>query len=137
MLRKIAKEDLNDIYRLGSKYDIKFKDKYNLESYIDSDIYLMHLAEECGKVVGFIICTAIKNNVEILLIYVDEDYRGRKIGENLLRSIEENAEEIFLEVSKENTIAFHLYQKCGYDIIATREKYYNGIDALVMKKVLK
>ena len=137
MLRKIAKEDLNRIYTLGCQYDNKFKDKYNLEAYLNNDIYLMHLEEKCGIIVGFIIGTIMTKNVEILLLYVDEEYRNHKIGTKLLKSVEENAKEVLLEVSKENKIALHLYQKSGYEIIATREKYYNGIDALVMKKVLK
>ncbi len=137
MLRKIAKKDLECIYNLGNNYDSKFKDKYNLEAYLDNKIYVMNLDESDGIITGFIIGTIMQEAVEILLIYVDENYRHQGIGKALLQSVEDGAKEIILEVSKNNEVALNLYNKSGYQIIATRQGYYNGIDALVMKKVLK
>lgn len=137
MLRKIAKKDLEYIYNLGNKYDSKFKDKYNLAAYLDNKIYVMNLDESDGIITGFIIGTIMQETVEIILIYVDENYRHQGIGKALLQSVEDGAKEIILEVSKNNEVALNLYNKSGYQIIATRQGYYNGIDALVMKKVLK
>ena len=43
---------------------------------------------------------------------------------------------ITLEVSIKNTEAYNLYLKNGFIEVATREKYYNGVDALLMLKKL-
>ncbi len=137
MLRRITSKDLENVYNLGNLYDSRFREKYNLEEYLDNNIYVMNLDEKDGIITGFIIGTLMEKTAEILLIYVDEKYRGQKIGKALLRSVEDKAEEIILEVSKNNVVALNLYNKSGYQIISTRQGYYNGIDALVMKKVLK
>ncbi len=137
MLRRITSKDLENVYSLGNLYDSRFREKYNLEEYLDNNIYVMNLDEKDGIITGFIIGTLMEKTAEILLIYVDEKYRGQKIGKALLRSVEDKAEEIILEVSKNNVVALNLYNKSGYQIISTRQGYYNGIDALVMKKVLK
>jgi ribosomal-protein-alanine N-acetyltransferase len=41
---------------------------------------------------------------------------------------------IFLEVSAENAPAIALYKKCGFIQNGRRPKYYDGIDAVLMKK---
>ena len=47
-------------------------------------------------------------------------------------------ETISLEVNEKNSIAIHLYERCGFEKIGIRKKYYNGIDnAIIMTKVLK
>ncbi len=137
MLKKVTKNEIKAIYELGTKYDSKFRNKYNLVAYLDSEIYVMNYIQEDKNIVGFIICTLIKKKAEVLLIYVDDRYRGRGYGKELLKSVEKGADEILLEVSKDNNIAYNLYKGAGYEAISIRPKYYNGVDALVMKKVLK
>lgn len=137
MLTAVTNEDLDIIYELGLKYDSKFKQKYDLDFYLNNDLYIL-LAYKDNKIIkGFIICTILSKSLEILLIYVDEKFRNQGIGKILLKGIEESANDILLEVSVLNNIAINLYKKMGYDIISKRPKYYNGIDALVMKKVIK
>ena len=42
---------------------------------------------------------------------------------------------MMLEVGTENTSAIALYEKLGYQTIATRKNYYGqGLDAFVMRK---
>ena len=127
MLKKVTKNEIKAIYELGTKYDSKFRNKYNLVAYLDSEIYVMNYIQEDKNIVGFIICTLIENKAEVL----------RGYGKELLKSVEKGADEILLEVSKDNNIAYNLYKGAGYEAISIRPKYYNGVDALVMKKVLK
>ena len=137
MLRKAVKDDINSIYSLGSLYDSSFAQKYPLEDYLNNEIYFITIDEQKGNLTGFIIGTIIDQSAEVFLIYVSEEYRHEGIGKSLLKSIERNAKDIILEVSKENKIALNLYNNSGYQVIATRPKYYHGVDALVMKKVVK
>ena len=138
MIRSWSQYDIPIIYDLGAKYDSKFSNHYNLEDYLNNPIYMVNVYETNHQVVGFIIITKIIDTVEILLLYVDENYRHQKIGTKLLESIELNDyTRIILEVSKDNLAAKALYDKQGYKIISQREKYYHGVDALVMEKVIK
>ena len=137
MIRRIGINDIEIINKLGSKYDPDFVKKYNLKSYIDKSIYLLHCYDK-GAIEGFIIATKVQETIEILLLYVDENYRRQKVASKLINSLEHysDIENIFLEVSVENEAAIRLYTKLNFEIINVRKKYYNGIDAYIMKKKL-
>lgn len=138
MIRKINNNDFHKIYELGTKYNNKFSNIYNLEQYINNSIYIMNCYEDKQDIKGFVIATKLYDTVEILLIYVDEKYRQQNIGTELIKSLEiDSVKTVLLEVSVENIPAISLYKKMGYAIITTRKKYYKGIDAYIMKKVLK
>lgn len=136
MIRKIKKEDVSTIYTLGQKYKDNFRLTYNLESYIDNNIYIMLCEEENNVIKGFIIATIIDDTVEILLVYVDTLYRRQNIATNLLNNVNKMGKDSFLEVSTENNSAYNLYIKNGYKEVSRRKGYYNGVDAIVMKKVI-
>lgn len=135
MIRKIRKEDISKIYDLGKIYDNRFSSLYDLESYINDNKYEIYVSEN-DNINGFIILTNMYNIKEILLIYVDEKYRGKGIGSKLLKEIENNGDKILLEVSIENIPAISLYKKFDYKVINIRKGYYNGVDAYVMEKKL-
>ncbi len=138
MIRSWTEDDLDTIYKLGTLYDEKFRNHYVLEDYINNDIYEVNVFEIDNTLVGFIISTKIIDTIEILLIYVKDSYRHQQIGTKLLESIElKDYTKIILEVSRDNIPAKSLYDKMGYHIISERKKYYNGVDALVMEKVIK
>jgi ribosomal-protein-alanine N-acetyltransferase len=57
------------------------------------------------------------------------------MGELEKWSQEKQALAMMLEVGTENTRAIALYEKLGYQTIATRKNYYGqGLDAFVMRK---
>lgn len=93
------------------------------------------------KLVGFLVYSLIYDRIEIYYIYVDKNHRNRKIGTKLLNylikiGIDNDCENITLEVSIENEHAIKLYKKCGFVEVAKRERYYKGIDAILMMKKL-
>lgn len=138
MIRKIQSKDISRIYHLGTLYDPLFSNHYRLESYLDNELYIMNCYEEDSIIKGFVIANKLYEKIEILLIYVDKDYRRRGIAKQLLNDLENNnVDSILLEVSIQNISALKLYEKLGYETINIRSKYYNGVDAYVMKKVLK
>lgn len=91
---------------------------------------------------GFAITRTAGPEVELLTIAVHPNFRRQHIAANLMESLkvsaqESGAEEVFLEVSEENTTAISLYKSKGYVVRATRRDYYFGpngkkINALVM-----
>lgn len=86
---------------------------------------------------GFILCSKICDEIEIITFCVSTEARNKKIGQKLLKELQNFAEElkvakIFLEVNENNTIARHLYSSLGYEQISIRKNYYKGKNAVVM-----
>ena len=72
-------------------------------------------------------------------LYVQEEYRGQKIGNKLMSrlisiAIEEHVVNITLEVRVSNEIARNLYKKFGFREVALRKFYYGDEDAILMEK---
>lgn len=90
---------------------------------------------------GFIVWRVVTDEAEIITIGVHPSQRGNGIAESMLVIAENEikksgAKRIFLEVAENNTPARKLYEKHGYQQIGIRPKYYYGIDAILMEKVL-
>lgn len=136
MIRKINKNDFDKITNLGLEYDKEFSNHYNLDIYLNNDVYNAIVFEN-ESIQGFTIYTKIDSHIDIELIYVDKLFRNQKIATQMLEFLEKNNEEIMLEVAVDNIPALNLYKKMGYKVISERKGYYQGVDALVMKKVIK
>lgn len=88
---------------------------------------------------GFIVYRAVADEAEIITIGVAPDARRTGIAAAMLGIIEgdlkkRGVKHIFLEVAADNAPARSLYQGNGYTEIGTRPKYYDGGDAIMMKK---
>ena len=90
---------------------------------------------------GFIVYRATLDEAEIITIGVHPDARNTGIASAMLGIVEgelrkSGIKHIFLEVAENNTPARRLYESNGYTQIGIRPKYYDGIDAIMMKKDL-
>ena len=90
---------------------------------------------------GFIVYRPILDEAEIITIGVHPDARNTGIASAMLGIIEgelkkSGIKSIFLEVAENNAPARRLYESNGYKQIGIRTKYYDGIDAIMMKKDL-
>lgn len=95
---------------------------------------------ENNEIVGFLDYSVIYERAEINYIFVVENYRGKKIASKLLEFMIESCkicENITLEVRKSNIVAISLYKKFGFKEGATREKYYNNENGILMMLVVK
>ena len=138
MIRRIKESDIPFINEIVKNYDKDFMHHYTLDLYLDSDVYLMYLYEEDDVIKGFIICNHLYEKMEILLLFVKDEYRNQGIGKNLVEYLYSLGEDyVTLEVSVENYPALHLYEKLGFKKVGERKKYYKGIDALIMEKDIK
>lgn len=88
---------------------------------------------------GFIVYRAVADEAEIITIGVAPDARRGGIAAAMLGIIEgdlkkRGVKHIFLEVAADNAPARNLYQNNGYAEIGVRPKYYDGVDAIMMRK---
>lgn len=90
---------------------------------------------------GFIVWRAVADEAEIISIGVAPDARRAGIAAAMLGIMENELKKngiksIFLEVAEDNLPARQLYKNNEYNEIGVRPKYYDGIDAIMMKKDL-
>lgn len=92
-----------------------------------------------GRVIGYCGAWLIIDEAHITNIALLPNYRGKKIGEGLLKSMMQlaklkNCYSMTLEVRVSNKVAQNLYRKLGFQDGGIRKQYYsdNGEDALVM-----
>ena len=96
---------------------------------------------EKDKIIGFLLYSLIYDRIEIEQFEVITKERGRGIGDKLLNYLIEKYKDsdiknITLEVKEDNIVAINLYKKYGFKKVSTREKYYDGINGLLMEKTL-
>lgn len=99
--------------------------------------YLLYVND--NYIIGFLEYEDIFDRFEIDNIFVSEEFRhfgfGTKLIEELIKiGKENNINNITLEVKINNYNALGLYNKMGFKKTAIREKYYNGIDGILMEK---
>ncbi len=92
-----------------------------------------------GKIVAYGGIWVILEDSHITTIAVHPDQRGKRLGEEMLvhlldEAIERGASWITLEVRETNDVAQKLYRKYGFTVVSTRRGYYsdNNESALVM-----
>ncbi|MCX8046053.1 ribosomal protein S18-alanine N-acetyltransferase [Anoxybacillus gonensis] len=95
--------------------------------------------EHDGQIIGYCGMWLVMDEAHITNIAVLPEFRGKKLGEALMKQAmvlarEEGAQTMTLEVRVSNTIAQSLYRKLGFLNGGIRKRYYsdNQEDALVM-----
>ncbi len=76
------------------------------------------------KKVGCLLLEKYEDGVLLAEIYLDENYRGKGIGTNILNNILNNNFKVYLWVYKENIPALNFYKKLGFIIKKTTENRY-------------
>ena len=90
MISEINNQDINDFNAIGVLYDKDFIKHYNILSYIDNPIYKIYSYKKDERIIGFIISTLIEKELEILAIYVKEEYRNQNIATSLIKYLISN-----------------------------------------------
>ncbi|MET3927294.1 ribosomal protein S18-alanine N-acetyltransferase [Devosia sp. 2618] len=117
------------------------------ESFLADDSTPVYVAcDPKRRIAGFALIRIAADESELLTIAVDPKWRGKKIGQALLKAtfadlLTTPARKMFLEVSEENAAAIKLYGREGFATISSRKGYYPKADgsaatALVMARDL-
>jgi ribosomal-protein-alanine N-acetyltransferase len=102
--------------------------------------FARYMVMECeGQVIGYGGMWLIMEEAHVTNVAVRAAFRGKKLGERLMRELQMTAsffgaERMTLEVRPSNIIAQRLYEKLGFHSVGVRRGYYtdNREDALVM-----
>ena len=108
----------------------------------DGSIYVA-VIESDGEKAGYAEMRMVAGEAQIYNIVIDKAFRGRGLGEMLLRHLIDRAEElscslVTLEVRGGNEAAMELYHKLGFREVGRRRGYYSkgAEDAVLMDLTL-
>lgn len=144
IVRPMTSEDIDGVFEVEKNC---FEDYWSKQSFRDelknkNARYL--IAETDGKIVGYIGIWLIIDEGHITNVAVHSDFRGRKIGNELMKEMvnlcrENGIVAMTLEVRASNTVAQNLYKKYGFKMAGIRKEYYsdNKEDAVIMWNSLK
>ena len=123
---------------------ICFRDPWSensVASELNNRLSLWLVAEEDGRVAGYVGSQTVCNETDMMNVAVHPDFRRRGIAEALinalvaeLRAMESHC--LTLEVRASNVPAITLYEKLGFAEIGRRKNYYRNPreDALILRK---
>jgi len=136
MIKELDRNDYKLVKELENSFNYVLK---NINNDLDNNpfsYFLLYI--ENGKIVGFINYYLMYEKIEIANFNVLEEYQNKGIGikliEYLINKYKGKVDNITLEVKKNNNKAIHIYKKMGFIMVAIREKYYNGIDGILMER---
>lgn len=126
MIKEIDKESLINIFDINE---------------IESPFRKYFCYEENNEIIGYFCIDIIYEKIELINIFVKNEFRNRKIGSNMLKYLIDFARKsdiynITLEVNEENLYAIKLYENNGFIKKALRKGYYNGNNGILMELIL-
>ena len=77
-----------------------------------------------NKIVGCLLLTNKDDGKLLDEIYLEEEYRNKGIGTNIIKEVMSNNDIVYLWVYKENMQAISLYKKLGFVVIEETESRY-------------
>ncbi|CAG2101029.1 unnamed protein product [Medioppia subpectinata] len=142
-----SERQMPDIMRLIQKDLSEPYSIYTYRYFIHNWPHLCFLAMYESRCVGAIVCKLdvhkkMVGRGYIAMLAVDEKYRKRRIGSNLvlkaIQAMNGYADEVVLETEVTNLSALKLYENLGFVRDKRLFRYYlNGVDALRLKLWLK
>lgn len=139
-LRFMKVEDVPQVYELER---LSFTLPWSQQSFyteLTQNVYARYLVIEYeGRIISYGGMWIIVDEAHVTNVAVHPDYRGRKLGELMMRQMMElargfDAVRMTLEVRPSNHVARALYQKLGFIDTGIRPGYYtdNNEDAIIM-----
>ena len=138
MIREATVMDIPRINELGELLHENFSNLFKINEMLNDGYSKVIVYEKEEKIVGFISATVFYDTCDILSLVVDPNYRNKMVASNLITYLisegGENLKLVTLEVAAHNIPAINLYEKFGFEIVHTREKYYKDDDAYLMAR---
>ncbi|EPZ44192.1 hypothetical protein N007_11755 [Alicyclobacillus acidoterrestris ATCC 49025] len=140
VIRRMLLQDLDQVLQVERRaFTAPWSRAAFLGELVENKLARYVVAELDGRVVGYGGLWLILDEGHVTNIAVDPDYRGRKLGDKLLRTLmslcaANGGRKMTLEVRVSNTVAQNLYRKYGFERVGLRKGYYtdNKEDAIIM-----
>lgn len=138
--RLMEEKDIDQIVKIEEECFTVPWSRVSFENELRINSFARYIVIEDGeKIIGYCGSWVILDEAHITNIAILPEYRGRKLGETLLKKVmeiarQEGAKRMTLEVRVSNHVAISLYRKLGFREGGIRKNYYtdNQEDALIM-----
>lgn len=133
--------DIKDVLRIEqASFSMPWSREMFLCELTDHPFSYLYVAKDRNnKILGYICYWLVFDEMNILNLAVDEEYRKKGIGNDLIKfalmdGVNRGAGTVILEVRSSNKAAIKLYEKFGFKEVAVRKGYYDNPreDALLM-----
>lgn len=139
-LRRMTVKDLDQVMQIERRsFSAPWSRHAFLTELVDNQFARYIVAEDAGRIVGYAGIWLILDEGHVTNVAVDPAYRGRHLGERLMRALmticaDQGITRMTLEVRVTNHVAQNLYRKLGFQPAGIRRGYYtdNHEDALIM-----
>lgn len=139
IIRSMTKDDVDSVYIVEEDCFTDPWSKESIRKELKNDLARYLVAELDNKIVGYVGVWFVVDEGHITNVAVHSDYRGKKIGDKLVKEMVKLCKEselvaMTLEVRSSNTVAQNLYRKYGFKMGGIRKEYYsdNKEDAIIM-----
>ena len=139
-IRAAKSDDLEKIYRIESE---AYRSPWSVEglvSEVASQNSRFFVAEQDGKILGYILIWIVLDELHLLKIATASAYRRHGIASALIDYVVnefKRASVLYLEVGEKNAIARNFYKKLGFVENGNRMNYYADDNAILIEKRLK
>lgn len=139
-LRRMMLQDIEQVLEIEHRcFTSPWSRQAFVTELVDNRLAEYIVLEYEGRIIGYVGVWLVIDEGHITNVAIDPEFRGRHLGEYLMRTMMENCaahgiQRITLEVRLTNTVAQQLYQKLGFVSVGKRRGYYtdNNEDALIM-----
>lgn len=139
IIRSMTKDDVDSVYIVEEDCFTDPWSKESIRKELKNDLARYLVAELDNKIVGYVGVWFVVDEGHITNVAVHSNYRGKKIGDKLVKEMVKLCKEskliaMTLEVRASNTVAQNLYRKYGFKMGGIRKEYYsdNKEDAIIM-----
>lgn len=144
IIRPMIIDDVDEVYIVEEDCFVDPWSKDSIRKELKNNLARYLVAQLDNKIVGYVGVWFVVDEGHITNVAVHSDYRGKKIGDRLVKEMvelckENNLVAMTLEVRASNTVAQNLYRKYGFKMGGIRKEYYsdNKEDAIIMWNQLK
>ena len=113
----------------------------SIASELDNPLALWIVAEDAGKVLGYVGSQTVMDETDMMNVAVHPDYRNQGIATALIAGLvgalqKQGSRCLTLEVRASNENAIRLYQSMEFEEVGRRKDYYRNPseDALILRK---
>ena len=144
VIEEMKVDDIDGVFEVEKNCFEDYWSKDSFKKELSNNLAKYLVAKVDGKVAGYVGIWFVVDEGHIINVAVHEDYRGQKIGDQLIKELvqvckDNNIVSMTLEVRTSNTVAQNLYRKYGFKMAGIRKEYYsnNKEDAIIMWNDIK
>ena len=144
VIEEMKVDDIDGVFEVEKNCFEDYWSKDSFKKELSNNLAKYLVAKVDGKVAGYVCIWFVVDEGHITNVAVHEDYRGQKIGDQLIKELVQVCKDnkivsMTLEVRTSNTVAQNLYRKYGFKMAGIRKEYYsnNKEDAIIMWNDIK